>query len=161
MKIKFIALFLLVAAACSDATTSQEPMRDIAATRALQQSTTSFQTAYNAWRAQKGLTSMRQSPELNRAAQRHAADMERRGYFGHSSVGGPNGADLRGRANAAGCDIRSGAENIAQGQKSEFEVFVAWRDSRGHRVNMENRKYTEYGLGRAGDTWVMNLSSGC
>jgi uncharacterized protein YkwD len=104
---------------------------------------------------------MRSNALLARAAQAHAADMESRGYFSHRSVGGPNGDDLVARAASAGCTMRAGAENIAQGQRSEQEVFVAWRNSPGHRRNLLGPRYTEYGLGRVGNTWVMKLSSGC
>jgi uncharacterized protein YkwD len=117
--------------------------------------------ALNTFRTEQGVGTMRPSAALTRAAQSHAADMERRGYFSHSSVGGPNGDDLVARALSAGCTMRAGAENIAQGQRSEQQVFAAWQNSRGHRKNLLGASYTEYGLGRVGNTWVMKLSSGC
>ena len=101
------------------------------------------------------------TPVLTRAAQAHAEDMAARGYFSHQSPGGPNGDDLGDRARAAGCSFRSVAENIAQGQRSEAEVLTGWANSPGHRRNMLNGRMTDYGLGRAGDIWVLKLSSGC
>jgi uncharacterized protein YkwD len=87
--------------------------------------------------------------------------MERRGYFSHASEGGPNGADFVSRAAAAGCRIQAGAENIAQGQRSETDVLFAWQNSSGHRANLLDPAYRVYGLGRSGDTWVLKLSAAC
>lgn len=104
---------------------------------------------------------MRQNAILTRAAQAHAEDMAARGYFSHQSPGGPNGDNLAERAASAGCAMRAGAENIASGQRSEAEVFVGWQNSPGHRANLLGGNYTDYGLGRSGNVWVMKLSSGC
>lgn len=124
-------------------------------------STSDFTARLNTFRASQGRGTVRQSAILTRAAQAHADDMAARGYFSHESPGGPNGNNLVQRAAAAGCALRSGAENIASGQRSEAEVFAGWENSRGHRVNMLGRGYTEYGLGRAGNIWVLKFSSGC
>ena len=133
------------------ATPSSEPVR----------STASFTGGINSFRADNGVGALQQSAILTRAAQAHAEDMAARGYFSHQSPGGPNGDDLGDRARAAGCSFRSVAENIAQGQRSEAEVLTGWANSPGHRRNMLNGRMTDYGLGRAGDIWVLKLSSGC
>ncbi|MFT6944278.1 MAG: hypothetical protein ACJAUW_000850 [Yoonia sp.] len=161
MKTGFIALILLPLAGCVVYIPPPGEATPASVTRTLVLPTTDFGKTYNAFRTSQGLGPLQDNAILTRAALAHALDMENRGYFSHSSVGGPNGRDLEARANAAGCNIRAGAENIAQGQKSEQEVFADWRDSPGHRVNLLGPRYTDYGLGRAGDTWVMKLSSGC
>lgn len=120
-----------------------------------------FHQALNSFRTGQGLAPLTPSPALTRAAKAHAADMERRGYFSHSSPGGPDGATLRARAASAGCDMGAGAENIAQGQTSEAQVFAAWQNSAGHRANHIGAAYRLYGLGRVGDTWVLKLASAC
>ena len=159
MRTGFIALILVAVAACGSAPTQTDitPQNASVPTPVA----ADFTNTLNDFRASQGLSSMRSNTLLTRAAVAHAADMERRGYFSHRSVGGPNGLDFVARASAAGCTILSGAENIGQGQQSEQEVFIAWRNSPGHRRNLLVRNYTEYGLGRVGDTWVMKLSSGC
>lgn len=123
--------------------------------------TNDFTAALSAFRASQGRSAIRQNAILTRAAQAHAEDMARRNFFSHASPGGPNGDNLRQRAASAGCAMRSGAENIATGQRSEAEVLDAWANSPGHRSNMLGRSYTDYGLGRAGNIWVLKLSSGC
>lgn len=123
--------------------------------------TRDFTAALATFRADQGLGGLRQSAILTRAAQAHAEDMARRGYFSHQSPDGPNGDNLMQRAASAGCAMRAGAENIANGQRSEAEVLTAWANSPGHRANLLGRRYTDYGLGRAGNIWVMKLSSGC
>lgn len=124
-------------------------------------STSDFTTRLNSFRAGQGRGTVQQNAILTRAAQAHAEDMAARGYFSHDSPGGPNGDTFMQRSAAAGCAIRSGAENIANGQRSEAEVFDSWENSAGHRRNMLGRGYTDYGLGRAGNVWVLKFSSGC
>ena len=120
--------------------------------------TDSFTRQINAFRAESGVGPLRQSPTLTQAAKAHADDMQARGYFAHRS---PTGGTLMTRARAAGCAMRAGAENIAQGQPTETAVLNGWANSSGHRSNMLNSRMTEYGLGRSGDIWVLKLSSGC
>jgi uncharacterized protein YkwD len=120
-----------------------------------------FANDLNAFRASQGRGNVQQDPSLMRAAQHHANDMAARNYFSHQSPGGPNGDNLTDRMISGGCRPRAGAENIAEGQTTEGSVFVAWQGSPGHRRNMLGDRYTAYGLGRSGNTWVLVLSSGC
>ncbi|KQI72401.1 hypothetical protein AN191_07990 [Loktanella sp. 5RATIMAR09] len=115
----------------------------------------------NAFRARQGLGPLQANPALTRAAQAHARDMARRGYFSHQAPNGPHGRTFVQRARAGGCAMRSGAENIASGQRSQAEVLTTWQNSRGHRRNMLGRNYTQYGLGRAGNIWVLKLAASC
>ncbi|WP_375255351.1 CAP domain-containing protein [Yoonia sp.] len=157
MKIGFSALALATLAACA----TPPAVSDTPPPASQSVASADFTQMLNSLRASQGLGPLRQSKALTNAAIAHAADMERRNYFGHSSVGGPNGDDLVARAASAGCDLRTGAENIARGQDSELEVFVAWRDSPGHRRNLLGAKYTDFGLALVDDTWVMKISAGC
>ncbi|MEJ8561092.1 CAP domain-containing protein [Yoonia sp. GPGPB17] len=122
---------------------------------------TGFTGDINAFRASQGLGPLQPNATLTRAAQAHAEDMTQRGYFSHDSVGGPNGDNFKARAQAGGCAMRAGAENIATGQRSEAAAFEAWKNSTGHRRNMLGRSYTQYGLGRSGNIWVLKLSVQC
>ena len=98
------------------------------------------------------------SAELTRAARGHAADMVARSYFAHRS---PEGVTASDRAAAQGVPACGIAENIAQGQGSAAAVFADWMASAGHRANMLNPNMASYGLGRAGDTWVLKLYQPC
>ncbi|MEL6683870.1 MAG: CAP domain-containing protein [Pseudomonadota bacterium] len=122
---------------------------------------TAFTAEINSFRTSQGLGPLQPNAALTRAATAHAQDMARRGYFSHASVGGPNGDNFRARARAGGCAMRAGAENIATGQRSEAAVFTAWENSAGHRRNMLVRSYTQYGLGRSGNIWVLKLAAQC
>ncbi len=159
MKNGFIAVVLAALVGCGSSLSPSASVQPVS--QAQSPDSSSYTQLVNNFRTNQGAGTVRQSAVLTRAAQAHAEDMERRGYFSHSSVGGPNGNTLMARATSAGCNMRAGAENIAQGQRSEQDVFVAWQNSPGHRANLLGRAYTEYGLGRAGNTWVMKFSSGC
>jgi len=124
-------------------------------------STASFTAMLNGFRADEGRGPVQQSAALTRAAEAHAADMVARGYFSHRSENGPNGETFVQRSRAAGCGMRAGAENIATGQRTEAEVLTAWANSAGHRRNMLGASYTEYGIGRVGDIWVLKLATSC
>ena len=121
----------------------------------------SFSTLLNDFRASEGRRPVQRSAALDRAAKAHATDMVQRGYFSHQSPGGPNGARFIDRSRSAGCQSRSGAENIATGQRSEAAVIEAWKNSAGHRRNMLGANYTLYGLGRTDNIWVLVFSTSC
>lgn len=109
------------------------------------------------------LTNARNAPiaynaQLAAAAQAHAADMNARGYFNHVT---PEGTRVQDRAAAVGIPVCGLGENIAKGQKSSAEAFEGWMNSSGHRRNMLNGRMASYGLGRAGDNWVMMLYKPC
>ncbi|MEM8538072.1 MAG: CAP domain-containing protein [Pseudomonadota bacterium] len=124
-------------------------------------STASFTDLINTYRADQGRGALQQSQALTRAAQAHAEDMVARGYFAHDAPNGPNGVTFSQRAISAGCAMRVGAENIATGQRTEQAVIDAWDSSAGHKRNMLGARYTQYGIGRAGDIWVLKLAAAC
>ncbi len=59
---------------------------------------------------------------------------------------------------------RCSAENIAQGQQTPGEVFIAWMNSSGHRANILNAVYQHIGVtvvpSNSGNLWAMELG-GC
>ncbi len=95
---------------------------------------------------------------LTAAANTHAADMVANGYFSHASL---NGARVSDRVAAQGLKRCSIAENIADGQRTQAEVFAAWMSSPSHRAHMLNPKFQSYGLGRADNKWVLVLYKAC
>lgn len=118
----------------------------------------SFGAALNTERAKAGLHPVSLNTQLRAAAHAHAFDMMRLGYFDHAS---PNGARPSDRVAAQGYNWCHVAENIAKGQPTETAVLQAWMDSPGHRRNNLSRQAREYGLGHAGDVWVLVMASGC
>jgi uncharacterized protein YkwD len=108
----------------------------------------------NQHRERIGCTPLRWDAALARVAERHSRDMARRGFFSHQN---PEDQSPFDRMESAGIGYRAAAENIAMGQATGAEVFRDWMNSRGHRENMENCRYTEVGIGRAGDHWTLDL----
>lgn len=92
--------------------------------------------------------------QLARAAQRHADDMYRNGFFNHR---GSDGSDMAQRISEAGYRWRAVAENIAWGHPDVAAVVQGWKDSPGHCENMMDGEYTEMGAARAGMYWVQDL----
>lgn len=155
-----LAILLLTALTACNTTTAPQTSA-IQVSSATPSTSSGFAADLNAFRASQGLGTVRSNATLARAAQAHADDMASRGYFSHESPGGPNGDTFVERAQSAGCAMQSGAENIADGQTSESQVLVAWQNSPGHRRNMLVRSYTQYGLGRSGNVWVLKLAARC
>lgn len=132
-------------------TFSQGTVRDLTASAAPD---ANFHAQLNGARS----TPIAYNAQLAAIAQAHAADMEQRGYFDHASPEGQRAADRAATAGLPACGI---GENIAQGQTSSDQVFAAWMTSGAHRRNMENPRMKSYGLGRAGDHWVLVLYTPC
>lgn len=95
---------------------------------------------------------------LMEAAQLHADDMGRNNYFSHT---GQNGSSHAGRISRQGYRACYTAENIAKGQKTPSSVMKAWMNSEGHRNNMLSGQGDFYGIGIAGNIWVMVFARGC
>jgi uncharacterized protein YkwD len=94
--------------------------------------------------------------DLGRAAQRHAADMRRRGYFAHESPGGRDVGDRLKRAGyaRAGCSWRAG-EILAWGggpRSTAAALVDAWLDSPPHRRVLVSDRYEAVGIGLRGGT---------
>jgi len=118
----------------------------------------SYGQRLNTDRVAAGLVPLVVNPLLQAAAQAHAADMAARNYFSHHSPEGRTHAD---RARAAGYRYCVLAENIAYGQPTEAAVHTGWMGSPEHAANALNPRVNEYGLGHAGDRWVLLLGRRC
>lgn len=115
--------------------------------------------ALNDLRAKHGKAAVTYSPALERAAQVHADDMARRGFFSHK---GSNGSAVSDRVSAQGYKWCFVAENIAKGQRGLDQVMRGWTTSKGHFKNMVHRSAGGFGLARGqGNIWVMVLASPC
>lgn len=109
-------------------------------------------------RTQGNLSNLAYNAQLGQAAQAHADDMVKRGYFNHLS---PEGADVKARVSALGLPACGLGENIAQGQITSAETFEGWMGSGPHRRNIMNPRMASYGLGQSGETWVLVLYAPC
>lgn len=74
----------------------------------------------------------------------HCVDMHLRGYVSHYN---PEGLDGFRRLLAAGVDLISSGENIAQGHQSPAGVMAAWMSSPGHVAPILNPGFTRVGIG--------------
>jgi uncharacterized protein YkwD len=132
------------------------PLADLAAVRA------AILDEVNRVRQISGLAAIAASPQLDGAAQRHAEDMLRHGYYDHR---GRDGRTSLQRVVAARYLPRWVGENIARGLFTPEEVVARWMTSSGHRRNILDPQAREIGNGvAAGDGpggfdtfWVMVL----
>lgn len=106
----------------------------------------------NEERARAGLPPLKLVSALTAAARYHAMDMATDDYFNHDSMDRVGGELQR----ACGTFDRvslwykgwnGAAENIAAGFNSPQQVMDGWMNSSGHRANILNAGYTEFGIG--------------
>ncbi len=95
------------------------------------------------------------------AANRHASEMARRGYFAHEDLRGERAGD---RVQDAGYRWSRYGENIARGQDSVFEVVDGWMHSPEHRENIMDCGLREVGVGLAFSSdrtpyWVQDFAT--
>jgi uncharacterized protein YkwD len=102
----------------------------------------------NRERAQRGLGPLRRSRTLRRAAQFHAGNMLRQGFFAHNDKAGRTPAERvmmfqkRNKFHFIG-------ENIAAGYGSGRSACRSWIESSKHRHNMLDPEYKWIGVGYA------------
>lgn len=115
----------------------------------------SFTMLLNEERSDAGVQAVGLDERLSAASEAHATDMLENGYFDHIGLNGSTPGD---RASAAGYNWGYIGENLAKGQKTEAEVIQDWHESKdGHREVMEDPVYEDFGIGRAGDIWVLMM----
>jgi uncharacterized protein YkwD len=85
---------------------------------------------------------LRLNPLLTRAAQAHAEDMLRYGYFDHT---GHDGSTPARRVAATGYGYRIVGENLASGPESAQEAVQGWLASPGHCQNIMDARFAELG----------------
>jgi uncharacterized protein YkwD len=109
-------------------------------------------------RTSRGLHALSSYDALHKAALSHSADMIKRDYFGHSSLGG---AGVSARARQAGYSTSGWSqwavgEVIAWGCGSRGApqaVFKAWMHSSSHRSIILGKRWRDVGLGCARGTF--------
>jgi len=110
----------------------------------------------NATRRRHDAGRLRIQNDLGRAAQRHASDMRRRGYFAHESPGGHDMGDRLQRAGyaRAGCQWSAGEILAwgADGRSTAVSLVDAWMNSPPHRRVLLSDRYQGVGIGLRGGT---------
>lgn len=95
--------------------------------------------------------------QLEAAGLRHAEDMSNNDFFDHT---GTDGTNVGVRAKDAGYNYSWIGENLATGFTTVEDVMEAWRTSTsGHCEMMLNENFTEVGVARVENLWVMVLAA--
>lgn len=109
-------------------------------------------------RIDAGVPPLKPNAALTRAAQAHAEDMAKRGFYAHVT---PDGVNFDKRIRDAGYCIASTSENLTEKAQTEERAIEMWMNSPPHRKNMLNGKYTHYGMGQYGGYWVLDMGGKC
>jgi uncharacterized protein YkwD len=102
---------------------------------------------HNAERQARGLGPLKLNDRLTAAAQGHATDMVRAGYFGHETLRGVTFITRIRKKGFKGFPI---GENIAAGDGEDAlpgAIMHSWMTSSGHRANILNPRFKEIGIG--------------
>ncbi|CAG8556127.1 203_t:CDS:2 [Funneliformis mosseae] len=93
---------------------------------------------------------------LIKAAQLHTDYMALTENLTHDDIAGPLGT----RITDQGFDWWMAGENIAYGftEKESTKVMKAWMNSKGHRENILNKKFTHFGSGFKNNYWTQNFA---
>jgi len=118
----------------------------------------------NQQRAAKGLPKLSTDERLTQAAQAHACDMARKGYFSHR---GANGSTTMSRVKKLGYRACLSAENISYGWPDTGRAMQDLMQSSGHRANILRKQARAIGIGvvpkqgKAGPWYVQVFAAPC
>ena len=98
----------------------------------------------NDYRNRNGLSKLKISEPLAKAASLHSQDMAKNNNMDHV---GSDGSGPAQRAQKQGYKYRRVVENIAAGQRNFNEVLRAWIDSEGHNQNLLDPNLLHAGFG--------------
>ena len=120
-------------------------------------------SALNGVRARHGLSALRRSARLDRAARAQADWMARTGRIGHRGAGGSSPLN---RVRAVGYGACYAAENVALGPAGGEAAVRLWLASARHRRNALSRRAGEVGAAALRDArgrpvWVMVFGAPC
>ena len=118
----------------------------------------------NAARKTAGLPALKEDRKLARAAQEHACDMAKNGYFAHQDLKGRN---VMKRVSAEGYRSCVAAENLGFGWRTVDQVMKDLMNSPHHRENILRRSVKAIGIGYVppsngqGPWWVQVFADPC
>ncbi len=114
----------------------------------------------NQERAKQNAPALRLDARLVQAAQGHTDWMQEVGQLSHD---GRNGSSPWDRIKAAGYPMTTGGENVAWNQQTVAEVMQAWMTSPGHRANILNPAFQDFGAamtnGSHGKYWCQDFGA--
>lgn len=116
--------------------------------------------ATNAYREMMGLGAVMGEASLVECARGHSEEMQRLGYFSHTSpVDGRRSPGDRARLAGWGGGV---SENIARGQPTGRAAVGSWIRSSGHHRNILGAGWTHLGVGKSpeGLFWTQNFARG-
>ena len=105
----------------------------------------------NEIRAQYGLAPLTLDADLCAGARQKSEDMNRTGYFDHTSPTYGTAFDMM---HAMGISYAAAAENIAMGYDTAEAVVAGWMASDSHRAAILSERYTATGIGYADGYWT-------
>lgn len=124
----------------------------------------------NEERTAVGLKKVTECLALDQSAVSHSQDMFTRNFFAHTNPDGKTASDrIRLTGYMGDAKSRWTGENIAKGFIDVATVMKAWMNSRGHRENILNPKFTHLGIGSVstgpnsiyqGFIWTQDFGSG-
>src|SRR5215813_389935 len=107
---------------------------------------TEMRDLINNYRAQNGLSQLKISASLTRAAEWMSGDMASKNYFSHTDS---TGRDPFARMTAFGYNYNTArGENLAAGYDDAVRTFNQWKASPGHNAAMLNGNYNVIGIAR-------------
>jgi uncharacterized protein YkwD len=142
-----LPVMLLAGCPASSSTDSQRPAVGVPAPSALSRG---MVERTNAERRRARLAALREDSRLARAARIHADQIARAGRLAHE-LSGARYPKLQDRLDAVDYEWRTIGENVASGQPDAAAVVGDWMRSRGHRENILNPSFTEFGVAHAAD----------
>jgi uncharacterized protein YkwD len=99
----------------------------------------------NKEREKEKLPPLKPNPLLFKIARAHSANMAKHGKMAHE-LDDKNPVD---RLKEGNYKYMAYGENVAYGQENLEELVKGWMDSKGHRMNILGKQFTEIGLGIA------------
>lgn len=98
-----------------------------------------------------GLPALSANKRLTQLAQRHSQYLSSRKRLSHR---GQHGDTLGQRASSTGYQWHHIAENLAHTELGPINVIKLWMQSRPHRKNLCNHRYTEFGAANTNGYWT-------
>ncbi len=118
-------------------------------------------SALNAYRASKGLKTVRLDPAMTAMAERQAKAMATGNVLSHDVAGA-----FPARLAESGIDTWKAGENLGGGYMSLAEAMTGWRESAGHDANLLIPEATRFGIAIAknpdtqyGVYWAMEIAA--
>ena len=110
----------------------------------------------NQLRLANGLTPLKLSPALSRAAAWMSEDLVSHGTWSHTDS---LGRSAFARVQQCGYHAFGAGENIAASVGGAKSVFLGWQDSSPHLANMVNPDWVVVGIGRQGSVWTADFGT--